>query len=143
MKTAICMILAGMALQLAMPAPANTPAPRPVEQAAAIQDQNQQYVNPGATTSVVAGCRFTMTLASNPTTGYQWHMEKKPEPTVAILITNVYCPPETKMCGAGGHEKWTFLAKGQGRTTITFAYTRPWEKNIEPALRTTFTVEVQ
>lgn len=106
-------------------------------------EQDVQYVNPGEVVTVSPGRRFSLVLASNPTTGYQWQLVASPDPAVAVLVTNAYLPPSGNLIGAGGDEKWTFRAVGPGRASITLIYVRPWEKDAEPARRETFTVDVR
>ena len=114
-----------------------------MQQASKNDDHGLQYVNPGESATVQAGSRFSLLLSSNPTTGYKWRMLAAPDPAVAALVTNMYCPPETQRIGAGGNEKWTFQAVNEGTTNITMVYIRPWEKDTEPARHETFTIEVK
>lgn len=75
---------------------------------------------------------FTVPLAANPTTGYQWSVldfDKK----VLTLSASVYQRPNTQLIGAGGTMLFTFTLN-QGaiypkRMNLTFQYARPWEKN--------------
>lgn len=109
----------------------------------AAMEQDLQYVNPGEEISAQTGQNFSMLLSSNPTTGFRWSLAVVPEAAIATLITNEYIPPAKAMIGAGGNEKWSFRAVGKGRTSISFIYTRPWEKDAEPARRETFSINVR
>ena len=71
----------------------------------------------------------TVTLESNPTTGYSWQVM---EIDNAILIQDG--DPEYKqesgtkgLVGAGGTETFRFKAVGTGETTLGLGYMRSWE----------------
>ncbi len=91
------------------------------------------YLNPDEPITVAAGRPFAIRLASNPTTGFGWQLAGPPDPRVARCLTNRYEPPDSRLCGAGGHELWTFEALKPGRTTATLQYTRPWERDTPPS----------
>jgi inhibitor of cysteine peptidase len=60
---------------------------------------------------VGVGERFTVVLASNPSTGYEWALGE------GFPAAN----------GAGGRERWTFEAVEAGEVTLPLVYHRPWE----------------
>lgn len=73
---------------------------------------------------------FTITLQSNPTTGYSWFLESFDE-TLLEAVLHRYLPPEDAAAGAPGKEVWTFRARHGAfvvpRTSrIVFRYLRPW-----------------
>ena len=90
---------------------------------------------------VKAGQNFTIRMESNPTTGYGWQLSKALDNKI-ILVTNAYIPPDSKLCGAGGHEVWTFKAISEGQVDISMIYVRPWEKD-QPARTNVYTVIVK
>ncbi len=74
---------------------------------------------------------FVITLSSNPTTGYSWSL-KTYDSDLIKPISRKYYPPQTKLLGAGGYEKWFFAVKPAGFTVphitnVTLIYSRPWE----------------
>lgn len=75
---------------------------------------------------VKAGQNFTIKMESNPTTGYGWQLSKALDNKIS-LVTNAFIPPDSKLCGAGGHEVWTFKAIEQGQVEISMNYVRPWD----------------
>ena len=88
----------------------------------------------GRTLHLDCGDTFTVTLESNPTTGYQWKIGTPPyDNTVIILHEDKYIPPQGELCGAPGKSRLTFLAKHTGRTGLRLIYVRPWEKDRKPA----------
>jgi predicted secreted protein len=91
---------------------------------------------------VAVGQEFTITLASNATTGYHWELTAPPDETVVKLVTNAYKSPETRALGAGGQEIWTFRAMGPGQTVINLKYVRPWEKDVAPVKTASYVVNV-
>jgi len=93
--------------------------------------------------TVRVGDEFAVTLESNATTGYKWHLTDKPKSKTAILVSSAYNPPAQQIPGRGGSETYTFKAVGKGTTTITLAYTRPWEKNVAPVKVQKFRITVQ
>ena len=88
----------------------------------------------------VAGT-LTVTLESNPTTGFQWELASISDQAVLEKQSNTFDDPEdTGMVGAPGKEVWTFRALKKGTSTISMEYGRPWEggeKGVE-----TFTLNV-
>ncbi|MCE5198498.1 MAG: protease inhibitor I42 family protein [Armatimonadota bacterium] len=93
--------------------------------------------------AINSGNRFTITLPSNQTTGYQWRIGKQPSGRVVKFLSSTYNAPSTKLVGQGGTETWTFTVVGVGNTTITMQYIRPWEKNVPPAQSQNFAVSVK
>jgi inhibitor of cysteine peptidase len=86
----------------------------------------------------------TVTLESNPTTGYSWQVM---EIDNAILVQEG--DPEYKqasgtsgLVGAGGTETFRFKAVGTGETTLSLGYARPWE-SVPPIQSFTIQVSVQ
>ncbi len=85
--------------------------------------------------------RFTIRLASNPTTGFEWQVTVPSEAVVA-LVSTAYEGPEGELVGAGGTDVFEFEATGAGVATIEFAYVRPFEEGTPPAETRSIHVEV-
>jgi inhibitor of cysteine peptidase len=83
--------------------------------------------------TVAVGDTFTVTLCSNPTTGFQWSEvaqigdENVLEQVSHEYVAHVAEVNETPVMGAPGNEVWTFNALGKGTTTVSMEYSRPWE----------------
>jgi|GEM_PF-755820 len=95
---------------------------------------------------VVAGALVTVRLESNATTGFRWELAEPIDEGMLALIESKYTPPEEvekneQTVGAGGVEEWTFETLKPGDTTISMAYSRPWEGG-EKGVRT-FTLTVR
>lgn len=83
----------------------------------------------GKQITVKAGDTLTLTLESNPTTGYSWQVL---EIDHAVLVQDG--DPEYKqssgsegLVGAGGTETFRFKVVGKGQTSLGLGYMRPWE----------------
>ncbi len=88
--------------------------------------------------NVKSGKTFSISLDSNPTTGYHWELEKAIDRKLVKLQKTEYIAPETNMAGAGGKEIFVFKALKPGSTTICLKYVRPWEEGIKPVKEKAF-----
>jgi len=87
---------------------------------------------------VNAGDEVTVTLCSNPTTGFQWtELAQISNETVLKQTDHKFVPPPK---GAGdtppppgtpGEEVWTFKALKKGESTISIEYSQPWEGGLK------------
>ena len=89
------------------------------------------------------GKNFTITMDSNPTTGYQWQIARQMDTGLVELIDSQYIAPKTGLVGAPGKEEWHFKAIKEGKAIISFDYVRPWEKDELPAQTETFIVIIR
>ncbi len=89
------------------------------------------------------GQPFTVSLASNPTTGYRWGLAQPLDETIVQLVHSAYQRGQPGLIGAGGVETWTFLPLCVGATTIELEYRRPWEQPAPDDRHTTYVVVVQ
>jgi inhibitor of cysteine peptidase len=92
----------------------------------------------GGQVTFEVGQTLVLTLASNPTTGYEWEVAEIDE---AILKESYheYKADWPVLIGSGGKDIWHFRAEAEGRTTLTLNYRRSWEE-AEPIQ--TFSLEV-
>ena len=73
---------------------------------------------------------LTVTLCSNPTTGFQWESAKISDQIVLEQVDHKFVGPESEPPpppGTPGQEVWTFKALKKGNSTISIEYSRPWE----------------
>ena len=105
----------------------------------------QNHEESEQTTMITArvGEEFTITLDSNPTTGYSWRLSSNLPEGIVKLLGSGYQPPANRLKGAGGKETWKFKAVAAGRTIITLEYLRPWEKDKPPAATKNFSITVK
>lgn len=82
---------------------------------------------------VSTGESFTVTLCSNPTTGFKWQETAQiSDQTVLQQTGHKFVAPEAEGSkppapGSSGVEIWTFKALKKGNTTVYMEYGRPWE----------------
>ncbi len=76
----------------------------------------------GTTVVARAGDTIRIALASNPTTGYDWAITRRPARAVAILRSARYVPPAASMPGAGGVQRYVLRARGAGTTRFAARY---------------------
>ena len=80
---------------------------------------------------VAAGDSFTVTLCSNPTTGFIWSESAQISDQTVLQQTDhkFEAPKRTDppIEGAPGKEVWTFKALNKGEATVSMEYSRPWE----------------
>ena len=88
----------------------------------------QKHIN--REVSAAVGDSLTVTLCSNPTTGFQWESAKIGDQTLIEQIDQKFVLPErepTPPPGTPGKEVWTFKALKKGTTEISMEYSRPWQ----------------
>ncbi|RBO96978.1 inhibitor of cysteine peptidase [Nocardia puris] len=122
--------------------PASTTPPTPPAQEDAV---HLTEADAGQERTVRVGERFTITLPSNPSTGYTWRLAALDRAVVDQVgesdFRNEGDGPV--LPGAGGVEVWTFAGNAAGTTGLALEYTRPWEHGVEPARTFTVTIEVE
>lgn len=96
----------------------------------------------GGQVELKKGELLTVTLESNPSTGYAWEVSQTDE---AILMQKgkvefLQVTQPEGLVGAGGTETFRFEAVGVGQVSLTLIYHRSWEENVEPIQ--TYTLEV-
>ena len=94
---------------------------------------------------VAVGGLFTVTLCSNPTTGFSWsELARIGDQSVLQQTDHKFIAPQAKgMMGAPGNEVWTFKAFKKGQTIISMEYGRPWEGGEKDAWTFNLTVVVK
>ena len=78
--------------------------------------------------STVLGGELTITLGSNPTTGYQWSedAEISDESVIKQVSHEFVGPGIDEPPGTPGEDVWTFKALKKGTVTTFLEYSRPW-----------------
>ncbi|MCF7973263.1 MAG: protease inhibitor I42 family protein [Phycisphaerae bacterium] len=83
---------------------------------------------------VKVGDEFTVSLDSNPTTGFSWlflgALPQWLEQTDYQYRPSAHDPG---IVGSGGVEEWTYKANAAGITTLLYAYCQPWASDVPPA----------
>ncbi len=71
---------------------------------------------------------LTVSLCSNPTTGFKWELTEVTDEEVLVYNDDEYIAPEAGgVEGAAGTEAWTFKVLKAGSSNITMEYSRSWE----------------
>ncbi len=80
-----------------------------------------------------AGQSFTLSLPSNPTTGYSWSLSDNwDKKLLSAAGENYVSESQTPRMGQGGQQIFKFQALQAGQTELNLVYTRPWE-SVQPA----------
>ena len=81
-----------------------------------------------------AGQNLTLTLPSNPTTGYRWAIQDSAGGVLRSLSPEVYKSADSgQLLGSGGQSTWRFQAFAAGSGRLRLTYQQPWEPEAEPA----------
>jgi inhibitor of cysteine peptidase len=86
----------------------------------------------GQTISIVTGSKITLSLQSNPTTGFNWEIVDF-DPSILSLVGEPYYKSDSALIGSGGVLTYTFQVLNQGTSNLKLVYQRSWEKEIAPA----------
>jgi inhibitor of cysteine peptidase len=78
-------------------------------------------------TDARVGEEFSITLPTNPTTGYSWQIDVPEE--LLELVARAYVR-SSDLIGAGGQESVRLRPKATGEAIIVCRYRRPWEDHI-------------
>lgn len=89
-----------------------------------------------------AGDPLEITLASNPTTGFQWEVSAGDSAVLRQRGEPLFIPGGSAP-GRGGQVTLTFEAVGAGQTALKLIYHRPFETGVAPAQTYAVTVIVQ
>lgn len=104
--------------------------------------QNKNYTATDNEISASLGEQFTITLASNHTTGYSWSAGMVADNSQVVVLNVSYKTSDSPKTGEGGEEVWYFKAVAPGTVKIKLYYARPWE-NDKPAQELTYTVNIK
>lgn len=99
--------------------------------------------DPAKAIEVPACGEFSITLESNKTTGFGWDISKPLDEKTVVFLSSEYVASGSALAGAPGREIWTFRACSPGKTSISFKYVRPWEKDVPADKNVDFTVVVK
>ena len=97
----------------------------------------------GQTVTAAVGDEIAVTLAENPSTGYQWKMKAGAGLTVVRSTFTGPAPSPTPMVGAGGTRMWIVKVDRAGTLKLAGVYARPWESAAKSAATFSLTVTAQ
>jgi inhibitor of cysteine peptidase len=99
----------------------------------------------GKTVKVAVGGTVTLTLESNPTTGFSWTGVDKVDKDILKLERNDYKQNASPagMVGVGGRDTIVYRALKKGKAKVDLTYMQPWEPDSEFITKYSVTVEVE
>jgi inhibitor of cysteine peptidase len=97
-------------------------------------------MSPSKPVELATGQPLKLTLATNPSTGYQWQLAAPFDQAVLRFTSSLHMRSEAGLPGASGQEVLGFTAAQRGKTVISLKYVRPWERTAPPGK--TMTVQV-
>jgi len=90
---------------------------------------------------------MSITLESNPSTGYSWFATSSNQEVLAQMGEPEYQAPasdsSTPILGAAGTETYFFQGADIGTATLTLDYKKGWETSVAPEKTIIITVEVK
>lgn len=92
---------------------------------------------------VPQGKIITLSLDSNPTTGFSWQLVKISDKKILEFVKKEYVPAAGGKAGSPGVEKWSFKTLKSGQVEVILEYRRPWEKNIPAEKREVYSIFVR
>lgn len=97
------------------------------ESAPMTKTANSTNVTPGESITATQGRSFTITLRTNPSTGYHW--EPQFDRTALSRVDSVFIsdPNPHNLVGVPGSQVFTFQGLAKGTTTVTFNNVSPSE----------------
>ena len=98
----------------------------------------------GTQVELKVGQRVIISLESNPSTGFGWHVPFVDEGVLTQVGEVEFTQGEEAegLVGAGGIESLTFEAVAKGTTTLTLNYDRSWE-SVAPEQTFTLTIVIK
>jgi inhibitor of cysteine peptidase len=101
----------------------------------------------GTTQQLKMGEVMSITLESNPSTGFGWFATSSNPDVLAQMGDPVYLAPTsdstTPILGAAGTDTFFFQAADTGTATLTLEYKQGWVTDVAPEKIITVTVEVK
>lgn len=78
--------------------------------------------------AVIENCDITISVPSNPSTGYSWMYFIDGDAIEFTSESYVSSSTSPDVVGAGGTQTFVFKAVKPGTVTLTLSYARPWEE---------------
>jgi inhibitor of cysteine peptidase len=133
-------------------APQPTPTPTIAATTTLPAEVHLKDADNGATVRLARGGTLTVTLESNPSTGFSWYLAALAGPELELVGEPQYVPPvsTTPVVGAPGTQVFTFRATGIGMpppgtpavVQVALDYKRSFEPDVPPEKTFRITVEI-
>ncbi len=89
-----------------------------------------------------AGDKFSISLDSNPSTGYSWALCVTEGGENLLILNSDYATPKPAVPGQGGMQIWHFKTLNPGNVRIELKYMQPWSDEA-PAKNLVFKIKVE
>lgn len=84
---------------------------------------------------VSVGQALTLSLPSNPSTGYRWLLQNPASSVLTSLGPEVYSNPQAAgLVGSAGQSQWRFKASQAGSGHLLLVYQQPWAPEVKPVM---------
>jgi inhibitor of cysteine peptidase len=84
-------------------------------------------------TRLQVGQALTLTLPSNPSTGYRWRVQNPAANILSSVGPEVYSArEEADVVGSAGVSTWRFQAQAAGKAHLILLYQQPWASDVAP-----------
>ncbi len=84
-------------------------------------------------THLQVGQSLTLSLPSNPSTGYRWLVQNPASNVLQSLGPEVYsAPDDTGVVGSSGISTWRYQARATGAGHLVLVYQQPWAAEVPP-----------
>jgi inhibitor of cysteine peptidase len=100
------------------------------------------FQDPGVPIAVRPGQEFSISLGSDPSTGFRWKMTLPEGDKTVMLLGSEHVASRQVQPGIPGTEVFKFKALTRGETKADFVYERSWETQNAPT-RKIFTIAVR
>jgi inhibitor of cysteine peptidase len=94
----------------------------------------------GTAVTIRPGEQVAISLAENPTTGFQWALEQGDD-AILKLLDSAYVRAAGPDLGSGGRRVLTFEAKNSGTVRLSLKLWRAWEG--DSSIRQRFEITIQ
>lgn len=95
----------------------------------------------GKTITVHVGDEIDIALDSNPTTGFDWAIDKSNDSLLTLKQTNYQA--SSNLIGSGGTDTFKFVAKSAGTVNLQLKYWRSFEGDRSISRRYAVTIQIQ
>lgn len=95
----------------------------------------------GKTVQVHVGDEIDLALDSNPSTGFEWAIDKNDETLLTLKQSNY--TGSSNLPGSGGTQTFTFMAKSAGVINLQLKYWRSFEGDKSITRRFAVTIQIQ
>jgi predicted secreted protein len=97
----------------------------------------------GKTITVHVGDEIDIALDSNPSTGFQWAIDKSDDNLLTLKASDYAGNGSSNLVGSGGTQTFKFVAKSAGSINLQLKYWRSFEGDKSIIQRFAVTIQIQ